>query len=481
VSETTSGTRRGDTAQDAVADLPSGSATATVAEFIVGTSLAGIPDDVRAAAARPILDTVAVLSAGLESEAGQSALAFASATAAGSGDGWVFGSPLAVPAEVAALINGTVGHALDYDDSISLAGGHPSVPVLAALLGLSRSQPLPGRELLEAYIVGYEVTAWLAKALGRAHYRAGWHVTSTAGSFGTTAAVAKLLRFDAAETRTALSAAASMASGLQRNFGTMTKPLHSGLAARNGVLAAQLVRAGLSAAQDVLDGPRGYLGILGIGGEEPETRASLGRRFALTDPGSSLKQFPCCYAAHRAIDGMLKIQADSNFRSGDVEKIICTVPIGGLLPLIHPRPRTGIEAKVSLPYVLAAAFTDRAITPDSFTDDAIRRPEIVSLMGRIETKDEARCRPEDPENKNSGPATGGFVELTVRARGTQAMVRVLDTPGGPDNPASWETLAGKFASCLPGERRARAPEFLPRLRAIESEPDVRALLDELML
>jgi 2-methylcitrate dehydratase PrpD len=478
VSETRNGTQLDDVAL--AAGSPSGPVTAAVAEFVVSTSLAAIPVDVRAAAARPILDTVAVLSAGLESEAGQSALAFASATAGGCGDGWVFGSPLVVPAETAALVNGTVGHGLDYDDSISLAGGHPSVPVLAAVLGLNRSRPLTGRELLEAYIVGYEVTAWLAKALGRAHYRAGWHVTSTAGSFGVTAAVAKLLRFDAHETRTAFGAAASMASGLQRNFGTMTKPLHSGLAARNGVLAAQLVRAGLSATPDVLDGPKGYLDILGLGSPEPEALGNLGRRFALTDPGPSLKQYPCCYAAHRAIDGMLKVQADRDFGAGDVRGITCSVPIGGLLPLIHPRPRTGIEAKVSLPYLLAAAFTDRQITPDSFTDDAVRRPEIVSLMDRIEIRDEARCRPEDPEFKNSSPATGGFVEVTVRAAGSQATVRVTDTPGGPDNPASWAALEGKFASCLPGERRARAREFVPRLRSIESEPDVRAMLDELM-
>lgn len=459
---------------------PAGRATATVAEFITGTSLADIPDAALVAAARPIVDTVAVFAAGVDSEAGQRALTFACETAAGAGDGWVFGSPIVVPAQTAALVNGTIGHALDYDDSISLGGGHPSAPVLSAALALSRSTQLTGHDLLEAYIIGYEVTAWAAKALGRAHYRVGWHVTSTAGSFGATAAVAKLLHFDTAQTATALGAAASMASGLQRNFGTMTKPLHSGLAARNGVLAAQLVASGLTAAQDVLDGRKGYLDVVGIGDEDPGALDNLGRTFAVLDPGPSLKQFPCCYAAHRAIDGMLKIQADRDFQVGDVESITCAVPIGGLLPLIHPRPRTGIEGKVSLPYILAAAFADRQVTPDSFTDDAVRRPEIVALMERIETRDEARLRPEDPDFRHSSPATGGFIELTVRARSTQAMILVSQTPGGPENPASWEALEAKLTGSLPGDRRARADEFAARLRALDEELDVRGMLDELM-
>lgn len=467
--------------QSAGEEEPACRATATVAQFVSGTSLTEIPDAVLTAAARPIVDTVAVFAAGMQSEAGTCAQRFAAETASGAGDGWLFGSPLIAPAHIAALVNGTIGHALDYDDSISLGGGHPSVPVLAAALSLSRSEPLTGRDLLEAYIIGYEVTAWTAKALGRAHYRAGWHVTSTAGSFGSTAGIAKLLRLDTAQTATALGVAASMASGLQRNFGTTTKPLHSGLAARNGVLAAQLVASGLSAAQDVLDGRKGYLDVLGIGEEAPGALSNLGRTFAILDPGPSLKQFPCCYAAHRAIDGMLKIQQDRNFRLSDIESITCAVPIGGLLPLIHPRPRTGIEGKVSLPYILAAAFSDRQVTPDSFTDEAVRRPEILALMDRIVTRDEARLRPEDPQFKSSSPATGGFVELTVRARGgTQAVVRVRATPGGPDNPASWEALQDKLTGALPAGRRDLAGEYTARLRALQQEPDVRALLDELM-
>jgi 2-methylcitrate dehydratase PrpD len=390
------------------------------------------------------------------------------------------GSSLVVPAELAALVNGTLGHALDYDDVLP-GTGHASSLLLAAILAVGGERPLTGEQLLEAYVVGHESHIRTAKALGPRHYRKGWHITSTAGTFGATAAVAKLAGLDVDATRVALGIAGSMASGLQRNFGTMTKPLHSGLAARNGVLAVQLAQAGLSAASDVLDGPKGYLDLAGEGVERPAAYDLLGNPWALMDPGVSLKKYPCCYEVARSSDAMLQIRSEYGFAPEQVEKIYCRVPTDGLSPLIYSRPGTGLEAKFSMEYTLGAALIDGGLTLSSFTDEAVRRPQVRALMERVQAWEDPMCRPEDPDNLVSSAGSGGFVEVTVQAGGVEAMAQVRSPSGSPDLPLTWAEIEEKYLACVRegGGDQARAAELFPRLREIEKEPDVHGLLDEL--
>src|SRR5438094_740152 len=163
----------------------------------------------------------------------------------------------------AALANGTAGHAHDFDDTNFALMGHPSVPLLAAALAAGEAETADGRAVTLAYVVGFEVGATLGAALNPEHYTRGWHATSTIGTLGCAAAAARLLRLDVIQTRHALAIAATHASGLKENFGSMTKPYHAGHAARNGILAAQLAREGLTASESALEGKQGYVAAFG--------------------------------------------------------------------------------------------------------------------------------------------------------------------------------------------------------------------------
>ena len=225
------------------------------------------------------------------------------------------GSPTGLSPDTQALISSTLGHALDYDDE--LAGvGHPSSILVSAMLALPLAE-LSGDRMLEAFVIGYEVNVKVANALGHRHYRKGWHTTATVGGFGAAAAACRLLDLDLEQTRYALGIVASLAGGLQRNFGTMTKPLHSGLAARNGVLAAQLAAVGLHRRRRHPRRRARLFRRVRRQGDHLDAIDRLGAPWAILDPGPTLKKYPCCYATHRPIDAVLQLQAAPRHRAED--------------------------------------------------------------------------------------------------------------------------------------------------------------------
>jgi 2-methylcitrate dehydratase PrpD len=236
--------------------------TEKVAQFAIDTKPGDIDDELRALAIRPIIDTVGVIAAGSSGSAGATILRYGTEAAMPTSTAprnW-YGVVDDAPPETKALIASTLAHGLDFDDEMS-GVGHPSAMVLSALLALPRTEPLSGKELLEAYAIGFEVIVKVARSIGPKHYKLGWHTTLTGGGFGAAAAASRLLGLDVADTRVAIGIVATLAGGLQRNFGTMTKPLHSGLAARNGVMAAQLAQVGFTANDSILDGPKGFLDV----------------------------------------------------------------------------------------------------------------------------------------------------------------------------------------------------------------------------
>src|SRR6266702_1936530 len=205
-----------------------------------------------------ILDTVGVTLAG----AGEPCARIARAVAApSSGTALLFGRAERMKPTDAAFVNGTAAHALDFDDCSNTLGGHPSAPILPALFALADERRASGRDFVTAYVAGFEAQARLARAVNFHHYDKGWHPTATLGVFGACAASSRLLGLDAAQTATALSIAASFSSGLKANFGTMTKPLHVGHAARNGLLAAMLAREGLTAGSEAFQHKQGFFDV----------------------------------------------------------------------------------------------------------------------------------------------------------------------------------------------------------------------------
>lgn len=457
--------------------------TSQLAHFAIDASPGG---QAREAALAPIVDTVGVMLAGRRSQAGQLLLGHAAAGPRDDERGcWVPGLARGVPAETAALANASLGHALDYDDTYPGAG-HPSSLLLATVLAATGASPggHPGEHLVESFVVGFEVMARFAEALGVSHYYRGWHVTCTSGTFGAAAAAARAIGLDPSQTRTALGIAGSLAGGMQRNFGTTTKPIHSGLAARNGILAATLAGTGASADTAILDGERGFFDLYGQGRSTPEVLDQLGSPYTLVSPGTALKKYPCCFIATRPVDALLRLCREHQLSAADVVQVVCEVPLRALHAMIYPAPATGLEAKFSMEYILAAALHDGEITLHSFTDEAVARPRVRALMQQVVAREDPRLRPEDPQAQVSGPAKGGWVEVTLRTSDGREFTAAEHEPhGGPRNPFTWPDTQNKFLSCASfgGYPEPAATTLLHALADLRSCEDVRVPLRDFAL
>lgn len=452
--------------------------TRKLASFIVDADTAAAPEEVRQLALRPIADTIGCMAAGLSSDLAQIVGGYAGVDSALTLD-TLWGSGGRLPSETAALLGGALGAALDYDDVSAI--GHPSSILMAAILSADVAE-LSGADVLDAYLIGYEVTTRLGQAMMLPHTRHGWHATSTTGYFGAVAVAARLYGMSVEETTHALGMAASMAGGIARNFGTMTKPVHSGLAARGGLTAAGLARAGLTAGRDILDGPRSFLEMYALGTPSPEAFDRLGAPWAMYERAPSLKRFPSCYATHRAIDAMLELQQIHDFSVDEVDQIRLRAPIRATGGLAYPKPMTGFEAKFSGTYPVAAAFLDRDVTIGSFADDQVLRSDAVRLIEKMDLAEDPRCLPEDPEGINASPIEGGFWEITVSTTdGRVATATAAEAPGSPTRQLEWAELRDKFIDCATssGYEHAAAEAVFDRLRRLESEPDLRTLLDAL--
>jgi 2-methylcitrate dehydratase PrpD len=389
----------------------------------------------------------------------------------------LLGTGLTAAPETAALVNGTFAHALDYDDVLAIMPAHPSAVILAATLASLNGERVSGRSFIEAYIIGIEVGGKIGLGMTQGHYRRGFHATGTLALFSAVSALAKLHRLDVAATRQAFGIAASMSSGLRRNFGTMTKPLHTGIAARSALTALRLAQSGFSAAPDILEAPSGFFSTYGVDESDPAVTVSgLGRPFVVADPGLALKKFPCCYATHRAMDGLLALRERLAFDAASVDRIVCRVPPGGMRVLTYPRPVTGLEGKFSLPYTLAAGALDGRYTLASFTDAAVTRKEIDALYPRIEAGEDPACRGDHPNFEAQSSGSRGFVEVEVRLRsGRSDRVRVDKAPGSPGRDLGWDDIKGKFMDCARHSGRVRedsAARAFEALRHLDRLDDI---------
>jgi 2-methylcitrate dehydratase PrpD len=456
-------------------------ATERVASFISSTRLEDLPHDAIEKAKKAIADTFAAVLSGVGSEVAEPLLRYIE-TAEAPGNVPILGTGITTSAETAALVNGTFGHALDYDDVLSMMPAHPSAVILAAVLASLGESRVDGRALIEAYVIGVEVGGKIGLGMTVGHYHRGYHATGSLAIFSALASLLKLHRSDAATAQQAFGIAASMASGLRRNFGTMTKPLHTGIAARSAVTAWRLASCGFTAAPDILEAKSGLYSTLGVSDSSPDVTAErLGRPFVIVDPGLALKKFPCCYASHRAMDGLLALRESLAFDASSLERVICKMPPGGMQVLTYPRPHTGLEGKFSLQYPLAAGVLDGRYSLWSFSDEAVRRPEIEALYSRIDAHEDPASRGDDPEFEKRSSGSRGFVTVEVRLRdGRSKVIRIDKAPGSPSRELSWDELHGKFMDCARSAQHVSQPhadEAFESVRALERSADVRTLID----
>ncbi len=458
-------------------------ATATIAEFIVNTRAADFPAGSNEKAIKVIADTYAVILAGVSSEVAAPLQRYLE-SARESGASPILGTGCTASPETAALINGTYGHSLDYDDVLSMMPAHPSAVIVSTLLASMNGKPVSGRDFIEAYIIGVEVGGKIGLGMTNEHYQRGFHATGTLALFSGLAALAKLHRLDAATIRQAMGIAGSMASGLRRNFGTMTKPLHSGLAARSALTAVRLAMAGFTAADDIMEAQAGFYSTYGTADSDPEVTANgLGKPFVIISPGIAVKKFPCCYATHRAIDGVLTLRERLGFDASSIDKVICRMPPGGMHVLTYPRPVTGLEGKFSLPYSIAASVLDGKFSLWSFSDEAVRRPQIAALYEQIDAHETATSRGDDPLFDKRSSGSRGFVEVEVLLKdGRKDQIRVDVPPGSPSRELTWDELRAKFMDCAkqaPRVSTANAEAAFAAIRNLQSVADIGAITQQL--
>jgi len=445
--------------------------TSLIAEFIAKSRWEECPAPAVEAARRAILDCLGVMLAGSIDPPARIVQAVAEAEG-GAPLATVVGTGRRTGAVWAALANGTAAHALDFDDTNFAMLGHPSAPVLAAALAAGELALADGRAVVHAFLLGFEVETTLAEAMNPAHYEHGWHATCTLGTIGAAAAAARLLGLDPDQTQMTLAVAASQASGLKENFGTMTKPLHAGHAARSGVLAALLAREGFTASPSALDGTQGFTAAFGGRGTLEEALDRLGRVWHAETSRIAVKPYPSCAMTHPAIDALVELRDRERLRPEQIADV--EVAVNPVTPdvLRHHRPTTGLERKFSMQYCAAAALADGRVDLDSYADEEPAEP-VRALMARVRmvvTDD----LPHDLEQNAWSRVTVRLVDgrtLALPPRGAQ---------GHPDTPLTDVRLRDKFLACAAlAMPRDEAEGVAEQLAHLEDIPDIRVLTSRL--
>ncbi|MCC7425906.1 MAG: MmgE/PrpD family protein [Alphaproteobacteria bacterium] len=418
-----------------------------------------------------IIDTLGVTLAGVEEECVR-VLLRTPGVATAPGRSLIVGTTRRSSALEAALVNGTASHALDYDDFSSDLGGHQSVPVTAPLFALAEERGLSGERLLAAYVIGVEVMIRIARGVNFHHYDKGWHPTSTLGTFAAAAASAHALGLDVQRTATALALAASMASGLKANFGTMTKPFHVGHCARNGLLAALMAEQGFEARHGVFEHRQGWLDVYnGPGTYDVEHMfAAWAAPLEVEAKGIALKQFPCCGSTHPAIAMMLKLAREERITAADAANIEILAHARRLPHTDNPDPRTPLGAKFSIQYATARALLSGTPRLRHFEGEAAMDPDVRRLLSVTS----ARAHPDMPVD---GEEQWGAEVIVTLKDGRKVSRRVNQMVGrGGDDPMSTEEMWEKFRDCA--ERaipEAAISPLFEKLQAIETVADMREI------
>jgi 2-methylcitrate dehydratase PrpD len=366
-----------------ITDIAAQNLTRTLAEQARTLSYADLPDDVRTLARQCLLDYVACTLAGSKEELTEILLAEAQEQG-GAPTATVIGHAARLPVLSAALVNGAASHALDFDDVNMAMTGHPSVVLLSALLALAEERGSSGRDVLTAFVAGYELQCRLGLLLAPGHYNVlGFHATGTLGSFGAAAACAHLLGLDAEKFATALGIAGTQAAGLKSMFGTMCKPLHAGKAAYHGLLAARLARRGFTSRGDVLACAQGFARTHSPDFNPAEALAEPPGGFHIRN--NLFKYHAACYMTHAPIEAARKLREQHDLVPEQIASIRLSLDESCDRVCNIPAPRTGLEAKFSLRLTTAMALAGVDTGGlGSYSEETAADPTLIALRDKVE-------------------------------------------------------------------------------------------------
>ncbi len=284
----------------------------------------------------------------------------------------------------AALINGSASHALDFDDVHFQMMGHPTVPVMPALLALAEARKANGRDFLTAFILGFEAECRIGSSVLPFHYQQGWHATSSIGRFGAAVACGKLLGLDPERMLYSVGIAGTQAAGLKQVFGTMSKPFHAGKAAADGLLAAMLAEKGFTCSEDILAGEAGFCKVLSPECNPEMITQDFGKNYAITNV--IFKRHASCFQTHSTIDAALELRKEVT--PEDIEEVIVSAVPVTLEVAGKPEPRTGLEGKFSVAYCAALALADGETGEDCFTDQKVLSERLVKLREKVKVRED---------------------------------------------------------------------------------------------
>lgn len=451
------------------------SVTHIMATFAAETATADVPQAVSERALALATDLIgSTIRAANEVDSTPSILAMLSRLGLDRGDECiVFGLNRRYPAAAAALLNGALGHSLDFDDTHADSSLHPSAPVVPAAFAAAELTRASGADLLAAIAIGFEICCRLGVALDPAvHYGRGFHPTATAGVFGAAAAAGRLLGLDAAKIAGAFGVAASQASGSLQFLanGAWNKRYQVGEAAMKGLMAATLADADFVGAVDAIDGKHGFLRAYSDGADPARAVENLGGEWETLRIG--VKPYPACRYTHAAVDGILALQKRHAWGGGDIERVTVGLHGNGITLVGAPlagkrRARSIVDGQFSMPFAAAVALTRGRFGWDDY--DLLGHPEIDAIADRVEVVRDASLE---------GLRHPFGATLEIVARGESHRLRVPDPSGEPETFPSPADAAAKFHSLAGPVLNADTAAFLDTLRAVPAAPDVRALFLE---
>jgi 2-methylcitrate dehydratase PrpD len=430
------------------------SVISVIADFVVDSHP---PVSARQRAAAAVCDTVGVILAG----AVEPAARIARAIIGGEGVCHVLGTSRRAGAADAAFVNAVAAHSLDFDDMCFVSMAHPSCALAPAALASAEWANASGGALLDGYVVGFELECRLGAVMNPRHYHSrGWHCTSSIGTVGAAAAAARVMGLSRAQVSHALGIAASLACGLKENIGTMTKPLHAGVAARNGLVSALLAMNGFTASEDAITGPQGYLAAMDSEHSSEalaHAASDLGLRWEIDESGITVKLYPSCAATHPPLDALLALVRQHKLTPDNIAAI--DVQVDTMTPrlLIHDRPATGLEAKFSMPFCAAAAVVYGHPTVATFDEPHIEDARVQALMPRVSMRVDATFDESAPLSQST---------VSIQLRDGRGVSQHSNGARGYPGRLSEAELGAKFLGCA--QRSLSGPEAEAALTAVRA-------------
>lgn len=454
--------------------------TAAIADFAGSVSTVNIPDHVIERAKIHVLDSLGLALAGSVADAARIVREDIAAQGFGGQGSLIIGTTLSAPPRFAAFANATAIHADNFDDTTPqvradrTGGIHTSGAVLPVVLALGEASDVTGRDILTAYLAGVEVASRLNHAIAARHYGDGFHTTGTMNVFGATVAAAVLNGLDRAETINAIGIAASHASGIRRNFGTMAEILHPAQAAQAGITAVDLAARGLTAAGDALHGPVGYFAAAAGGHDATEIIGRLGAPWVFEDPGVWIKPHPNGALTHPGAGCLLGLLTEHHVATEDIARISVRTNDRVLKTLIHHDPVDGMQAKFSMEFTLAIVAIERRAGLGEFTTAMLNRPDVRTLMQNVNY-----AAYDVAEEGYTNVTT--LVDITLQD-GQILSGRADHARGSTKSPMDIDDVAEKFRGCASYGRHSseKAAEIEADVRKMEELESIDILLNALV-